>query len=69
METISKKTTIILLIISILCLAATVALAQGPGFDDGVEDVSVPFDGGVSLVAAAAAGYGIKKLRNRKKEK
>ena len=63
------RTKIILLIIGMICFAVTVALAQGPGFDEGVDDVPVPFDGGVSLIAAAAAGYGIKKISDKKKQK
>ena len=39
--------------------------AQGPGFDPDIED-EVPFDGGISLLAAAGIGYGIKKLKAAK---
>jgi hypothetical protein len=42
--------------------------AQGPGFDEDVED-TVPLDGGLSLLAAAGVGYGIKKLKEAKKSK
>jgi len=52
--------------LTVICMMPS-AFAQGPGFDEDVEDVPVPFDAGVSLIAAAAAGYGIKKLRDRKK--
>lgn len=41
------------------------ALAQGPGFDEEVEDT--PIDGGVTLIMAAAATYGIKKLKRKAK--
>lgn len=44
------------------------AFAQGPGFDEDVED-TVPLDGGLSLLAAAGIGYGIKKLKDAKKGK
>lgn len=57
----------ILLIISFVCFTVCVALAQGPGFPGA--PVDTPIDGGASLVAIAAAGYGIKKLRDRKKDK
>ncbi len=67
MEKLSKRTKAILLAIGIICFSVTIAFAQGPGFDEDVDDVPVPFDAGASLVAAAAAGYGIKKLRDRKK--
>jgi hypothetical protein len=42
--------------------------AQGPGFEDDTED-TVPLDGGLSLLAAAGVGYGIKKLKDAKKKK
>lgn len=57
----------LLLSITILFCAGIAAKAQGPGFDPDVADT--PFDGGVTLVAVAAAGYGLKKLRDAKKEK
>jgi len=66
METLSLRSKIILIIIGILCFSVTIAFAQGPGFEDDVVDT--PFDGGVTLIAAAAAGYGVKKLRDRKKK-
>ena len=37
------------------------------GFDDDVLDNPVPFDGGVSLLVAAGIGYGIKKVRDSRK--
>lgn len=55
----------ILLIIAFVCFSLCAAFAQGPGFDDGVEDT--PVDGGVTLIAAATIGYGIKKLKERRK--
>ena len=54
----------ILFLLSAYCQLPT-ALAQGPGFDEDVEDT--PVDGGVTLIAAAAVGYGIKKMRDRKR--
>lgn len=60
----SERTKIILLIISFICFGACVALAQGPGFPSAPTDT--PIDGGATLVAIAAAGYGIKKLREQK---
>lgn len=54
----------ILLVVS--CILSTELLAQGPGFDEGVEDT--PIDGGVTLIAATAVGYGIKKLRDKKRK-
>lgn len=51
-------------------LIATMNLfAQGPVFDDNVQDVNgIPLDGGLSLLVAGAAAYGIKKLRENKNE-
>lgn len=40
--------------------------AQGPGFDEDVEDT--PVDGGVTLVLAAAAAYGVKKINDKRKK-
>lgn len=56
-------------LLTVNCILPTGILAQGPGFDEDVDDVPVPFDGGVTLVAAAAVGYGIKKIRERKNNK
>ena len=53
----------ILLLLTILCQLPT-ALAQGPGFDEDVEDT--PVDGGVTLIAAAAIGYGVKKMADKR---
>lgn len=36
-----------------------------PGVD--VNDSDVPFDGGVSLLVAAAVGYGLKKVHDKRK--
>ena len=44
-------------------LIPTILLAQ-PGFDDDVNDV--PIDGGLSLLVAAAVGYGIKKINDKR---
>lgn len=53
-------------LLTINCLQPS-ALAQGPGFGGDVEDT--PIDGGVTLIAAAAAGYGIKKIRDKNRNK
>lgn len=60
-----KKTIIYTVIL--LTVNSTLATAQGPGFPDA--PVDTPFDGGVAIIAAAAAGYSIKKLRDRKNNK
>jgi hypothetical protein len=42
-------------------------MAAQPVVVDDVQDNPVPFDGGVSLLVAAAIGYGIKKAHNNKR--
>ena len=53
-------TTLMLIVVSILPFFA---MAQDPG---GGPDV--PIDGGLSLLLAAGAAYGVKKYRNSKKK-
>ena len=57
-------------IIPYLLLAAILSLplnshSQPPGGDG---DPAAPFDGGLSLLIAAGAAYGVKKYRNHKKK-
>ena len=63
MKNLINKTFPMLLMISLLVLPSLV-FAQ-PGFGDDVPDV--PIDGGLSVLLAAGAVYGIKKIRDRKK--
>lgn len=65
MYTISLRTKVILLAIAIICFAIT-SFAQGPGFETDVEDT--PIDGGATALIAIAAGYGAKKMADRKPE-
>jgi len=48
---------------AMIALLPGVASATGPGFGGNVNDggVCVPLDGGLSMLAAAGIGYGIKK--------
>ncbi len=39
-----------------------------PGFDDDVNDVPVPIDGGLSFLAIAGVGYGVKKVVSARKK-
>ena len=55
-------------LVLLLMLVTVPAYTQGPGFDDDVVDEDVPLDGGITLLAAAGIGYGIKKLRVKKNE-
>lgn len=61
------KNTIIYIRIAVLAIILSVpsiAFAQGPGFDPGVTDT--PIDGGATLMLVAAAGYGAKKLSDKR---
>jgi hypothetical protein len=53
------------IIISILFLFLPMVLLAQPGFGDDVPDV--PIDGGLSLLIAAGAGYGAKKIHEKRK--
>jgi len=56
----------LILLLSLILLSSPSLIAQPPGFDDDVEDT--PIDGGVSLLVAAGAGYGIKKIRDARRK-
>jgi hypothetical protein len=43
--------------------------AQGPGFEDDVEDEAVPIDGGAGILAAAGIAYAIKRFKDAQKTK
>ena len=59
-----RISTIQLVIIVALFFLPSLLHAQ-PGFGDDVDDV--PLDGGLSLLVAAGVGYGVKKMKSRKK--
>jgi len=63
---ISKTLLINIVLLFVLFIVPTIVNAQ-PLFDDDVVD-DVPIDGGLSLLVAAGIGYGVKKMRSRKKE-
>ena len=65
MINIVKKNLRLFLIPLLLILSPPTLKAQGPGFDDDVEDT--PFDSGSAILAVYAAGYGIKKLTEKKR--
>lgn len=53
-----------LLTVSFVICATMAVAAQGPGFDDDVDDVApIP---GIALAIAAAVGIGVVKLRRNK---
>lgn len=47
----------------------TIAVAQPDGFDEATASQDVPLDGGVSLLLAGTAAYGIKRMRNKQQRK
>ena len=56
--------------VCLLAGALTPVLAQGPGSGGpapGTPAAEVPLDGGASLLLAAGAAYGLKRLRERKR--
>jgi len=53
------------IIVLTLALTCTASINAQPSFDDDVED-GIPLDGGLSLLVAGAAAYGVKKLRQLK---
>jgi len=57
---------LILLLFSIALFCLPAWLHAQPGFGDDVDDV--PLDGGLSLLAAAGIGYGMRKLQRKKNE-
>jgi len=59
------KTLLALTFIMIILIAP--ALAQGDGFDDPAPG-DVPIDGGLSLLVAAGVGYGMKKVKQKRKK-
>lgn len=70
-QRIMKQLTNIIVVLLVMIAISTpfAALAQGPGFGGSVDDggVCVPLDGGLSMLIAAGAGIGIKKLADKRK--
>jgi hypothetical protein len=59
-----KVFTVLKLTMVVMLLAAPIATFAQPGFTTDVDDT--PIDGGISLLVLAGAGYGAKKLKERK---
>lgn len=57
------------LMILFCCLPSLVHAQPGPGCDPAVDPTCVPIDGGLTFLIAAGVGYGIKKVRDSRKEK
>lgn len=60
-----KISTIQLVVLLAIILLPSMLHAQ-PGFGDDVDDV--PVDGGLSLLVAAGVGYGVKKIKAKRKK-
>jgi len=54
------------LVLLAACFLVPCLLHAQPGFGDDVDDV--PVDGGLSLLVAAGVGYGIKKVKGKRKK-
>jgi hypothetical protein len=55
-----------ILMIVCLCLPSIIFAQGDPGGDP---DVTVPVDGGLSILAAAGVAYGVKKIKEYKNKK
>lgn len=66
----SKMNKIYILVLTLTSTVSLFAQTALPGSgDNNVQDVNgIPLDGGLSLLVAGAAAYGIKKLRENKNE-
>ncbi|MCY7421435.1 MAG: hypothetical protein LH478_06785, partial [Chitinophagaceae bacterium] len=62
-----KKKIVLPVLVILIALLAPVVVMATPGDLPGVNDV--PLDGGLSVLLAAGVGYGIKKVRDGRKEK
>jgi hypothetical protein len=56
------------IIIIVILLMPLFAIAQ-PGFGSDVNDSGAPLDGGLSVLAVAGAGYGLKKIREARNKR
>lgn len=56
------------LLLIVICIPVLLH-AQDPGGIDPAGDPDAPFDGGLSILIAAAIGYGIKKTKDFRKKK
>lgn len=58
----------LLVIVAFICLPSFLHAQRGPGGDPDAP-TSIPFDGGLTLILAAGAGYAIKKARDERKRR
>ena len=54
----------------VIAISSSTSLFAQTGFGDDVDDAGpgIPLDGGLSLLLAGAAAYGVKKLRDKQNE-
>ena len=62
----TKYISTLIIIIAFSCLPSLSQAQRGPGGDPDA-NTEIPFDGGLTLVLAAGAGYAIKKARDKRK--
>jgi hypothetical protein len=67
MNSIFRKAAV-LFTLAVMIGACEPILAQAPGFEDSEDTTDTPIDGGISLLAAAGVGYGVKKYRDMRKK-
>lgn len=60
-----STTKLVYLILPFMLFLLPALVHAQPGFTDDVNDV--PVDGGLSLLVAAGVGYGVKKVREKRK--
>ena len=56
------------IIILVICFAPMLLHAQSSPSDPGTDPDTAPIDGGLSLLIASGVGYGVKRIRNKKKD-
>jgi hypothetical protein len=55
----------LLVIVAFICMPSFLQAQRGPGGDPDAT-TGIPFDGGLTLILAAGAGYAIKKARDKR---
>ncbi len=63
-----KFVSTLIIIIAFSCLPSLSQAQRGPGGDPDTTPKGIPFDGGLTLILAAGAGYAIKKARDKRKK-
>ena len=63
-----KNRKVLLMMVVCMLLTTSVVFAQSPPDNPDTVNVGAPFDGGLSMVIAAGAGYAMKKARDKRKQ-